>query len=66
MAHVVIDGVIDTRSLKAKLPDLYKRKSAEGSLMKSTDIADVYYSLHEQPRTAWSFEIDIRPTGENF
>ena len=66
VAHVVIDGVIDTASIRAKMPDLSKRLDASNGFMKPDKIADVYYALHEQPRSAWSFEIDVRPAGENF
>lgn len=65
-AHVVIDGVIDTQSIKEKLPDVYKRMSAAGTLMSPAEIAEVYYALHEQPKSAWTFETDIRPGAESF
>ena len=66
VAHVVIDGVIDTASIRAKMPDLAKRLDASDGFMQPADIAEVYFALHEQPKSAWSFEIDIRPGGENF
>ena len=66
VAHVVIDGVIDTVSIRGKMPDLAKKLDATDCFMKTDEIAHVYYALHEQPRSAWSFETDIRPAGENF
>ena len=66
VAHVVIDGVIDTVSVRGKMPDLAKKLDANDGFMKTDEIAAVYYSLHEQPRSTWSFELDIRPAGENF
>ena len=65
-AHVVIDGVIDTQSIKEKMPDVYKRMSAAGTLMDPAEIAEVYYALHEQAKSAWTFETDIRPGAESF
>lgn len=65
VAHVVIDGVIDSPRIHARFPDLKNRLPVDGML--STDaIADVYYSLHCQHRSAWTFEVDLRPWSEQF
>ena len=66
VSHVVIDGVIDTALIRAKMPDLSKKLDATDCFMKTDDIAEVYFALHEQPKSAWSFETDIRPAAENF
>ncbi len=66
VAHVVIDGVIDTEIHRTQHADMYNRLAATDCLMKPEEIAEAYYALHEQPKTAWSFEIDLRPAGENF
>jgi NAD(P)-dependent dehydrogenase (short-subunit alcohol dehydrogenase family) len=66
VAHVVIDGVIDTELHRKHRPDLYKRLADADCLMKPSEIAQVYYALHEQPKSAWSFEIDMRPAAETF
>jgi NAD(P)-dependent dehydrogenase (short-subunit alcohol dehydrogenase family) len=55
VAHVVIDGVIDRR----------KNPPEEGML--ATDaIAELYWQIHAQPRSAWTFEADLRPWAERF
>src|SRR6059058_3936103 len=61
VAHVVIDGVIDTRKVRRT----YK-PSAKEPLLKPEAIADSYWDLIQQDRTAWSLEIDLRPNKEAF
>jgi len=34
--------------------------------MKPDDIAEAYWQLHAQPRSAWTHEIDLRPWCEKF
>jgi NAD(P)-dependent dehydrogenase (short-subunit alcohol dehydrogenase family) len=61
VAHVVIDGVIDTPSVRRS----YK-PSAKEPLLKPEAIADSYWNLIQQDRSAWSLEIDLRPNKEAF
>ena len=61
VAHIIIDGVIDT----AKVRKTYK-PSAKEPLLKLDAIADAYWSLVQQDRSAWSLEIDLRPYDETF
>jgi NAD(P)-dependent dehydrogenase (short-subunit alcohol dehydrogenase family) len=61
VAHVIIDGVIDTPNLRKT----YK-PSADEPLLKPEAIADAYWSLIQQERSAWSLEIDLRPHKEAF
>lgn len=61
VAHVVIDGVIDTPRVRGFLPD------REAHTLLSPDaIAEVYWQLHTQDATAWTLEIDLRPAVEKF
>ena len=56
---------IDTATIRARFPDAAERLGADGML--STDaIGQAYVDLHRQPRSAWSFEIDLRPWSERF
>jgi NAD(P)-dependent dehydrogenase (short-subunit alcohol dehydrogenase family) len=64
VAHVVIDGAIDTEWIKANFPDRYN--SGPDGILNPDDIAEVYWQLHRQPRSAWTFEMDIRPWKENW
>ena len=61
VAHVIIDGVIDT----PKVRRTYK-PSAKEPLLQPQAVADSYWNLIQQDRTAWSLEIDLRPGREAF
>ncbi|HTB74027.1 MAG TPA: SDR family NAD(P)-dependent oxidoreductase [Polyangiaceae bacterium] len=62
VAHVVIDGGIDGERLRSRHVSV---TDAEG-LLALEDIADVYWHLHAQPRSAWTQELDLRPFKEPF
>ena len=65
VAHVVIDGAIDTAFIRERHPDFDNAKAAD--LVLSPDaIAAQYVMLHHQPRNAWTHELDLRPWGESF
>ncbi|KFY97317.1 hypothetical protein V498_02138 [Pseudogymnoascus sp. VKM F-4517 (FW-2822)] len=64
VAHAVIDGVIDTPRLKESGWKVNEGK--EDGTIKPDAIADAYYWLHTQPRSAWTQEIDIRPFVEKW
>jgi NAD(P)-dependent dehydrogenase (short-subunit alcohol dehydrogenase family) len=59
VAHVIVDGGIRSRARPdpAGLPD---------STLEADAIADLYLSLLRQPRSAWTFEVDVRPWVETF
>jgi NAD(P)-dependent dehydrogenase (short-subunit alcohol dehydrogenase family) len=61
VAHVIIDGVIDTPEVRKR----YK-PAAKEPLLKPEAIAEAYWNLIQQDRTAWSLEIDLRPDNEAF
>ena len=61
VAHVIIDGVIDTRRVRKT----YK-PSANDPMLQPEAIADAYWHLIQQDRSAWSLEIDLRPNKEAF
>ena len=65
VAHVVIDGAIDTAFIRDNFPERYALKSDDG-ILNPEHIADAYWSLHCQPRDAWTHELDLRPWRENF
>ena len=66
VAHVVIDGAIDTPWIKELFKDYYKEKKAIDGLMNPKDIAENYLWIHKQPRNAWTHEIDLRPWVEKW
>jgi NAD(P)-dependent dehydrogenase (short-subunit alcohol dehydrogenase family) len=65
VAHVVIDGAIDTAFIAENFPDRYALKDRDG-LLDPEAIAETYWQLHRQPRNAWTHELDLRPWIEAF
>ncbi|MCE7761204.1 SDR family NAD(P)-dependent oxidoreductase [Pseudomonas putida] len=65
VAHVVVDGAIDTAFIRDSFPERYALKDQDGILVPA-HIADSYWFLHAQPRDAWTFELDLRPWMERW
>lgn len=65
VAHSIIDGAIDTDFIRDNFPDRYARKAQDG-ILNPDHIADQYWMLHQQPRDAWTHELDLRPWMEIF
>lgn len=65
VAHVVIDGAIDGDQLNRRVPQLRERLGPDGMLAPDA-IAEAYWQLHAQPRSAWTLELDLRPYKESF
>lgn len=61
VAHVVIDGQIGSPAAHQRSPE----RSAD-SFLEPAAIAEAYWRLHVQPRTAWTLEQDLRPYIEHF
>jgi NAD(P)-dependent dehydrogenase (short-subunit alcohol dehydrogenase family) len=70
VAHLIIDSGVNTQWVRERI------KANEGEealanldperLMNPQAVADTYWQLYQQPRSAWSSEIEIRPFGENW
>ena len=60
VAHVVIDGAIDTAFIRDNFPERYVRKAEDGILAPDA-VAENYWQLHCQQRSAWTHELDLRP-----
>ncbi|MGH8822726.1 MAG: SDR family oxidoreductase [Rhodoferax sp.] len=65
VAHVVVDGSIDTAFIRENFPQRYALKEQDG-ILNPDHIADNYWMLHAQPRDAWTHELDLRPWMEKF
>jgi short-subunit dehydrogenase len=65
VAHVVIDGGIDTAFIRENFPERYALKAQDG-ILNPEHIAENYWMLHMQPRDAWTHELDLRPWMEKF
>ena len=58
---VIIDGVIDIPRTREMLTD-----RADDFFLKPDDIAQSVFFLTQQPKSAWTFELDVRPFGEKW
>lgn len=65
VAHIVIDGAIRGDALLSRFPQVAERLGPEG-MLEVDAIADAFWMLHRQPRSAWSLELDLRPHCEKF
>jgi len=65
VAHAIIDGAIDTEFIRENFPERYALKEQDG-IVDPDHIADAYWYLHNQPRDAWTFELDLRPWMERW
>ena len=65
VAHVVVDGAIDTDFIRDSFPEKYATKDQDG-ILNPEHIAENYWHLHMQPRDAWTFELDLRPYMERW
>jgi NAD(P)-dependent dehydrogenase (short-subunit alcohol dehydrogenase family) len=63
VAHVVIDGPIDMPWIRENFPKLVEERPPDG-LLAPDDIAETYWWIHRQPRSAWTHELDLRPWAE--
>lgn len=61
VAYVVIDGVIDLPRTREMLPD-----QPDEFFLSADAIADSVWALCQQDPSAWTFELDLRPFGENW
>jgi NAD(P)-dependent dehydrogenase (short-subunit alcohol dehydrogenase family) len=64
VAHVVIDGAIDTDYIRSRFPERYEARKDNGGILNPESIAENYWMLHTQPRDAWTHELDLRPWSE--
>ncbi len=60
VAHVILDGIIDTDASRA----LHTLDPAR--MLQAGHIAETYWQIAHQPSSAWSHEIDLRPSSEIF
>lgn len=65
VAHVLVDGGINGERLRKAWPEAVAQRGEDG-LLEIEAIAETYWHIHGQPRSAWTQEIDLRPYKENF
>jgi NAD(P)-dependent dehydrogenase (short-subunit alcohol dehydrogenase family) len=65
VAHVIIDGLIDTAFAREHFAQRVADAGPDG-ILNPEHIAEAYWWLHQQPRDAWTFELDLRPSVERW
>ena len=65
VAHLVIDGLIDTAFAREHFAQRVADFGPDG-ILNPDHIAQAYWWLHSQPRDAWTFELDLRPSIERW
>jgi hypothetical protein len=65
VAHVIVDGAIDTQFIAENFLQRYQLKARDG-ILNPDAIAQTYRQLHYQPRSSWAHELDLRPWTEQF
>ena len=65
VGHVVIDGRIGGEKIFTRRPDIVAQVG-EDALISIDGIVDAFVYFYKQPRTAWSFEVDVRNSKERW
>jgi NAD(P)-dependent dehydrogenase (short-subunit alcohol dehydrogenase family) len=65
VAHFVIDGGVNGDQLNRRFPDLSRQKGPDG-LLDPDAVAETFWNVHQQQRSAWTHEVDLRPFNEPF
>ena len=65
VGHVVVDGPIGGEKIKQGLPE-YAAKLGDEGMINIDGIVDGYVYLYQQPRQAWTFELDVRTSLEKW
>lgn len=65
VGHIVIDGPINGDKITEGFPE-YAERLGEAGMINLDQIAESYAFLHQQPRTAWTFELDLRTSTERW
>lgn len=65
VAYLVIDGLIDIAFSREHFAQRVIEAESDG-ILNSDHVADAFWWLHNQPRDAWTFELDLRPAAERW
>ncbi len=68
VAHLIIDSGVDTAWVRERREKLWGKEALDNPdlLMPPASVAASYWQLYQQPRSAWTFELEIRPFGEKW
>jgi NAD(P)-dependent dehydrogenase (short-subunit alcohol dehydrogenase family) len=59
--YVVVDGVVDLPRTRRAMPD-----KPDEFFLDPADVARTFWDVAHQPRSAWTFELEVRPFGESW
>jgi NAD(P)-dependent dehydrogenase (short-subunit alcohol dehydrogenase family) len=68
VAHLIIDAGVDTAWVRERREQLWGKEALDNPdlLMPPASVAASYWQLYQQPRSAWTFEMEVRPFGEKW
>ena len=68
VAHLIIDSGVDTAWVRERREQMWGKEALDNPdlLMPPASVAASYWQLYQQPRSAWSSELEIRPFGEKW
>ena len=68
VAHLVIDSGVDTAWVRERREQMWGKEALDNPdlLMPPSSVAESYWQLYSQPKSAWTFEMEIRPFGEKW
>lgn len=61
VSYIIIDGVVDIPRTRERFPD-----REDSFFLKPDHIAETVFQITEQPSSAWTFEVDLRPAAEKW
>ena len=65
VAHPVVDGAIETEFIRTNFPERYALLD-QGGVVSPDSIGEAYWQIHQQPRDAWTHEMELRPWMETW
>ncbi len=65
VSYVIVDGVIDLPRTREMIKQ-QNQDVADDFFLQPDDIASAVFYLTQQPQSAWTFELDVRPFGEKW
>ena len=63
VAHIVVDGILDGEMARSRFSD-YMDSLGEDGVLSPDAVAETFWSVHKQHRSAWTHELDVRPFSE--
>jgi len=68
VAHLIIDAGVDTAWVRERRAQIWGKEALDNPdlLMPPASVAGAYWQLYQQPKSAWTFELEIRPFGEKW